>query len=63
MLAAATISGVKIFDCSNGDLVSFINIPNLKKVSKVELSFSNKEFAFVYEDKLGDSFIRIVNLK
>lgn len=63
MLAAATISGIKIFDCTNGDLVSFISIPNLKKVSKVELSFSNKEFAFVYEDKLGESYIRIVNLK
>lgn len=24
MLAAATISGIKIFDCTNGDLISFI---------------------------------------
>jgi hypothetical protein len=62
-VTAATISGIKIFDCSNGDLISFIQIPNLKKVSKVELSYSNKEFAFVFEDKNGDSFIRIINLK
>lgn len=63
MIAAATISGIKIFDCTNGDCLSFINIPGLKKVTKVELSYSGKEFAYTYEDKNGDSYIRVINLK
>ena len=41
LLATATTKGVKIFDCSNGDLIAELKIPGIK-TNQVELSYSDK---------------------
>ena len=64
LFATATTKGIKIFDCTNGDLVAEMDIPGIY-VKQVELSFSDKQFAVVYEAKGNnnqrESFIRVFN--
>lgn len=62
MIATATTKGVKVFDVSNGDLLAEISIPGMQ-VKQVELSYSDKQFLVLYEDKNRESHIRVFNLK
>lgn len=63
LLAAATTSGIKIFDTATGAQKAELVIPGtVIKVRQVELSYSDKEFLVVYEDH-GKCFIRIYDLK
>ena len=64
LFATATTKGIKIFDCTNGDLLAELDIPGIY-VKQVELSYSDKQFAVIYEAKVSqyqrDSFIRVFN--
>ena len=62
LLAAATTVGVKIYDTSNGDQLA--EVPVNSMITKiVELSYSDKQFAVVTENKNSDDIIKIYNLK
>ena len=58
LLATATTKGIKCFDTTNGDMLAELTIPGLRQTKQVELSYSDKYFAVVYEDMKG-SQIRI----
>ena len=62
LFATATTKGVKVFDCTNGDLLAEIEMPGIQ-TKRVELSYSNKQFMVIYEDNKRESFIRIFNVK
>lgn len=49
LLATATTKGVLVFDVSNGDKLAEIQVPGIM-THKVEFSYSNKQFAVVFED-------------
>ena len=53
LLATATTKGIKCFDTTNGDLLAELAIPGLRQTKQVEISFSDKYFAVVYEDMKG----------
>lgn len=62
LLATATTIGVKMFDTTNGDQLA--EIPVNSMVSKfVELSYSDKQFLIVSEDRQADDIIKIFNTK
>ena len=50
LFATATTKGVKIFDCKNGDHLAEIETPGIV-TKQVELSFSDKMFIVVFEDR------------
>jgi len=62
LLATATTKGVKVFDTKNGDLLAEMMMPGIQ-TKQVELSYSDKQFMVVYEDKNRESFIRIFTIK
>ena len=62
LLATATTKGVLVFDISNGDKLAEIHVPGIM-THKVEFSYSNKQFAVVFEDQNSESILRIYNLK
>lgn len=62
LFATATIKGVKIFDCNNGDLLAEMMMPGIQ-TRKIVLSYTNKQFAVIYENLAGENFIRIFNVK
>jgi len=62
LFATATTKGVKIFDVKNGDLLSEININSLQ-TKQVEISYSDKQFVVLYEDKGRESFVKVFNTK
>ena len=62
MLATATTKGVKIFDIKNGDLLAEMAMPGIQ-TKQVELSYSDKSFMVLYEDKNRESWIRVFNIK
>jgi translation initiation factor 3 subunit I len=62
LFATAVTKGVKIFDVSNGEELSMIEIPGIQ-IKQVELSYSDKFFVVLYEDRNRESFIRIYSVK
>lgn len=62
LFAVATTQGIKIFDCTNGDLLAEMEMPAIY-TKKVELSFSNTHFMVIYEDNKRENFIRIFSVK
>ena len=62
LLAAATTLGVKIFDTTNGDKVAEVPI-NAMITKFVELSFSDKYFAVICEDRGADDTIKIFKMQ
>jgi hypothetical protein len=49
LLATATTLGVKIYDITNGDQIAEITVPGIM-TSKVELSYSDKNFVVIFMD-------------
>ena len=62
LFATATTKGIKIFNVANGDLISELTIGAMQ-TKQVELSFSDKYFAVLYEEKSRETFIKIFNTK
>lgn len=63
LLAAATTVGIKIFDVMTGEQKAELVIKGaVIKVKQVELSFSDKYFIVIFEDK-SESFLKIFDLK
>lgn len=63
LLAAATTIGIKIFDVMTGEQKAELVVKGaVVKIKQVELSFSDKYFIVIYEDK-SESFLKIYDLK
>lgn len=62
LFATATTQGIKIFDCTNGDLLAEMEMPGIQ-TKKVELSYSNTQFMVVYEDAKRDNYVRVFSVK
>lgn len=58
LFATAVTKGIKIFDVQNGDEIAMIEVPGLQ-IKQVELSYSDKYFVVLYEDRARESYIRI----
>jgi len=62
LFATSVTRGVKVFDCKNGDKVAEITVPGVY-TKWVELSYSDKYFLVIYEDRAKDSWMRIYKVE
>jgi hypothetical protein len=62
LFATATTKGIKVFDVNNGDQLVEMEIFGMK-TSRVALSYSDKYFLVIYEEKNRESAIKIFKVK